>query len=91
MLHDQDPVFSSYRWIGHNGFGLTVPVYTYALGGTKENPEMELFFKLFQVEGTFSILGYLSSVRYLKFKYNLTMEGNLLSFVIEFGNTEYCT
>lgn len=46
--HDQDPVFTSYAWAGRLlAAGVRI---SYALGGPKDNPEMESFFGRFKVE-----------------------------------------
>lgn len=46
--HDRDPVFTSYAWTGRL---LSAGVrLSYALGGPKDNPEMESFFGRFKVE-----------------------------------------
>lgn len=48
--HDRDPVFTGYGWTGQllaaDGVRLS-----YALGGAKDNPEMESFFSRFKTEG----------------------------------------
>jgi putative transposase len=48
--HDQDPVYTSYDWTGQLLLKDKVRV-SYALGGAKDNPEMEAFFSRFKAEG----------------------------------------
>lgn len=48
--HDQDPVFTGYGWTGQLLLGDRMRL-SYALGGAKDNPEMESFFSRFKAEG----------------------------------------
>ena len=48
--HDQDPVFTSYDWTGQLLLKDNARV-SYALGGAKDNPEMEGFISRFKSEG----------------------------------------
>ena len=47
---DRDPVFTGYGWTGRLLLSDCVKL-SYALGGTKDNPEMESFFSRFKAEG----------------------------------------
>jgi putative transposase len=48
--HDQDSVYTSYAWTGQLLRKDKVRI-SYALGGAKDNPEMEAFFSRFKSEG----------------------------------------
>jgi putative transposase len=48
--HDRDPVFTGYGWTGRLLLSDGVKL-SYALGGAKDNPEMESFFSRFKAEG----------------------------------------
>ena len=48
--HDRDPVFTGYGWTGKLLLSDGVKL-SYALGGAKDNPEMESFFSRFKAEG----------------------------------------
>jgi putative transposase len=48
--HDQDSVYTSYDWTGQLLLKDQVRI-SYALGGAKDNPEMEAFFSRFKSEG----------------------------------------
>ncbi|MDX1411895.1 MAG: IS3 family transposase [Nitrospirales bacterium] len=48
--HDQDSVYTSYDWTGQLLLKDKVLI-SYALGGAKDNPEMEAFFSRFKSEG----------------------------------------
>ena len=48
--HDQDSVYTSYDWTGQLLLKDQVRI-SYALGGAKDNPEMEAFFSRFKLEG----------------------------------------
>ena len=48
--HDQDSVYTSYDWTGQLLLKDNVRI-SYALGGAKDNPEMEAFFSRFKSEG----------------------------------------
>jgi transposase InsO family protein len=48
--HDQDPVYTSYDWTGQLLLKDIIRV-SYALGGAKDNPEMESFISRFKSEG----------------------------------------
>jgi hypothetical protein len=48
--HDQDSVYTSYDWTGQLLLKDNVRV-SYALGGAKDNPEMEGFISRFKTEG----------------------------------------
>ena len=48
--HDRDPVFTGYGWTGQLLVSDDVRL-SYALGGAKDNPEMESFFSRFKSEG----------------------------------------
>jgi putative transposase len=48
--HDQDSVYTSYDWTGQLLLKDKVRI-SYALGGAKDNPEMEAFFSRFKSEG----------------------------------------
>ena len=50
MLHDRDPVYTSYAWISQVASQDELRV-SYALGGAKDNPEMESFNGHFKNEG----------------------------------------
>ena len=50
MHHDRDPVFTGYRWTSRLLLKDQVRV-SYALGGAKDNPEMESFNGRFKTEG----------------------------------------
>ena len=44
--HDRDPVFTGYGWTGQLLLSDSI-MLSYALGGAKDNPEMESFFPSF--------------------------------------------
>jgi putative transposase len=48
--HDRDPVFTGYGWTGQLLLSDRI-MLSYALGGAKDNPEMESFFSRFKSEG----------------------------------------
>jgi putative transposase len=48
--HDRDPVFTGHGWTGKLLLSDGVKL-SYALGGAKDNPEMESFFSRFKAEG----------------------------------------